>query len=704
MATTKDVPSPAITKVLPVLPLRDVVAFPGLLLPLVIRDEASIRLIDDAVADDKQIAIFHVKNPETQEATKEDISTIGTAAVVLKLLRFPDGSLRFLCQSLSRIKRVDFSSYEPYYKAECEYMDEIHGDSSTEEALSRMIKELFSDLTSLMGNNSDELNVAVSGIFESARLSDMIVSNLNIPSEKKQAFLEEVNVEKRLRRLTTLLKTEIEVLRLTQSLKKETTGEIEKTQKEYYLRQQMKTIQKQLGMDEGQEELNEQRERIYKANLPDYVLTQAEKQLDRLSKMNPSSSEYSVTLTYIEWLIEVPWNKETDDRIDVEEASVILDRDHYDLKDAKERILEFLSVLKLNPLVKSPILLLIGPPAVGKTSHGRSIASAMGRIFFSMSLGGLKDEAEIRGHRRTYVGALPGRIVQGLKTSGSKNPVFMLDEIDKIGQDFRGDPASALLEVLDPEQNGTFSDNYLEVPFDLSKVLFIATANYLDPIPSVLLDRMEMIRIPGYTRYDKLHIAKKYIIPKQLTNNGLIKDGTPLLSCNDPSISTIIDSYTRESGLRNLERNISSVCRKVARKIVTGQIKSEKLLKNSVEDYLGPAIYLTEEIDKKLIPGVAVGLAWTQYGGHVLLIEATRMRGKGSLRLTGSLGKVMQESAETAMSYLRSAENKTGIKMNVYDYDIHIHVPEGATPKDGPSAGISIALQHWRVFSQEDRL
>ncbi len=772
-------------KNLPFLPMKDVVAFPGLLLPLVIKDDNSIKLIDDALAGDKHIALFSLNDKDIVQAGKEDFYAIGTEAIILKLLRFPDGSLRFLCQSLDRVKIVEFEQEEPYFSGQVKKLKEEHGNSATEEALVRMVKEQFAELMTLTGKTTEELAVAISSVYDASRLSDMIVSNLSVPNEIKQEFLSELNVETRLRKLTEVLRREINVVGLTQSIKKETSTEIEKSQKEYYLRQQLKTIQKELGLDDNNQEIEDLDKKIKEAGMPEEAEAQAYKQLDRLSKMNPASSEYSVTATYLDWLIELPWSIRTEDTIDLKLAQQILDEDHYGLEDAKDRILEYLSVLKLNPDVRSPILLLIGPPGVGKTSLGRSIARSMNRNFYRMSLGGVKDEAEIRGHRRTYVGALPGRVIQGIKSCGTVNPVFMLDEIDKIGQDFRGDPASALLEVLDPEQNFSFSDHYLEVPFDLSNVMFIATANYLDPIPRVLLDRMEMIRIPGYTRYDKLNIAKRYLIPKQLENNGLVagerfreivealesklelelfspdaqkildkasikstpdlaqankkelleipgittqiveeieeylysfnlqlgtdveryledsllKSGKPLLSFTDASVYEIIDGYTREAGLRNLERTISSVCRKVARRIVIQEIETERLTKRNVGEYLGPVKFMPDEVRKIDTPGVSIGLAWTQVGGRVLLIEAIKMPGHGNLKLTGSLGKVMQESANTAFSYIRSQADHLKIKDDFDSVDIHIHVPEGATPKDGPSAGITMATALASLFT-----
>ncbi|MFP4459531.1 MAG: S16 family serine protease [Candidatus Zixiibacteriota bacterium] len=770
---------------LPILPLKDVIAFPGLLLPLVLKNEDSIRLVDDALASDKHIGLFSLKNSNVNEAGKDDIFLIGTDAVILKLLRFPDGSLRFLCQSLQRIKIKEFIGADPYFTAQVETLEDKHGDPAKEEALMRMCKEQFTELNQLSGAKAEDLNVAISSIFEGARLSDMIVSNMKLPNQKKQEFLSELSVENRLRNLSDILRQEVEVVKLTKSIKEETSSEIEKSQKEYYLRQQLKTIQKELGMEDENKEVEDLLERIEDADMPEEAEQAAMKQLDRLSKMNPASSEYSVTRTYLDWLIELPWTLKSHDEIELKEAERILEEDHYDLKEAKERILEFLAVLELNPLVRSPIILFIGPPGVGKTSLGKSIARSMGRKFYRMSLGGMKDEAEIRGHRRTYVGALPGRIIQGIKSCGTSNPVFMLDEVDKIGQDFRGDPASALLEVLDPEQNFAFQDHYLEVTYDLSNVMFIATANYLDPIPRVLLDRMEMIRIPGYTRYDKLNIAKKYLIPKQLANNGLaysdkfkekrdlldkkisefdftkkaqelfkeanIKKLSDLvdkseayllkiesndsdvideirtklnefdlrlgmesqrffmpdeadlelerLSFTDGAINEIIDGYTREAGLRNLERTISSVCRKVARKIVNQEMEDERITKNKVSQYLGPRRYISEDITDIDVPGVSVGLAWTQVGGHVLLIEAKMMPGRGNLKLTGSLGKVMQESAQTALSFIKSISGELEIDIDFSEKDIHIHVPAGATPKDGPSAGITIASALASLFT-----
>ena len=677
---------------LPIMPLPEgLVSFPGLIHPLVVIDKKLVQMINDVLARDKQLGIFaKAKESDIQlnldEAPK--IYSVGCRGVILKMLRLPDGSMKFLIQPQVRIRIVEILRQDPYPVAKVEELEEIrHGDEE-ETALMRTVLATFEKVVSNAPYLPDELRLAAMNTTDPGRLADFIAANLNIEPSQKQKILEELDVKKRLEKVNQLLQKELAVLEITQEIQRKTAKELEKAQREYYLREQLKQIQRELGEEDFGKEIEELREKIEEAGMPEEAKETALKELDRLSKMNPSSAEYTVSRTYLDWLVEMPWNKSTEDRIDIEEARKILDEDHYDLDEVKERVLEFLAVRKLKPDVKSPILLFVGPPGTGKTSLGKSIARAMGRKFVRVSLGGMKDEAEIRGHRRTYVGALPGRIIQGIKRAGSNNPVFMLDEIDKIGQDFRGDPASALLEVLDPEQNCEFVDHYLDVKFDLSKVIFIATANYIDPIPRVLLDRMEVLHLPGYTDLEKLEIAKRHLIPRQLDNHGLAAEQ---LQFTDEAIKFIITSYTREAGLRNLDRAIAAICRKTAKGIAEGKFEELVVTKDVVRDFLGPEKFVPERVLKKPKVGVVTGLAWTPYGGEVLMVEALTMPGKGNLILTGSLGDVMKESAQIALSYVRSRSEDLGIDPKAFEKnDIHIHVPAGAIPKDGPSAGVTM--------------
>ncbi len=672
---------------LSIIPLVDNVAFPGLIIPLVLNEKPHIQLVDDVVGDHKVFALVSTKPGTDKNDSFESIYNVGVKAVVLKMLRFPDGSLRILAKTENRIKIEDKISEKPYLKAIFEPITERVIETPEVVALTRTIVEQFKEVITLAPYLPDDLPVDSMDLTDPGGVADSIAAALNFGIQKKQTLLETAEIAQRLRLLQQYLATELSVLRISKNIQSQADESIRKGQREFVLREQMKAIKRELGEEDGAE-IEDLRRRVAEKNLPEEARQAAEHELERLERMNPASAEYTVSMSYIDWILQLPWLEGTEDQIDIREAQKILDEDHYDLEKIKERILEFLAVRKLKPDAKSPILLFIGPPGVGKTSLGISIARAMNREFFRMSLGGMRDEAEIRGHRRTYVGALPGRILQGIKRCGSNNPVFMLDEVDKIGQDFRGDPSSALLEVLDPEQNFSFVDHYLEVPFDLSRVMFIATANYMDPIPRVLLDRMEMIKLPGYTPAEKLGIAVNYLVPKQLEAHGL---GRGQLRFEDAALDTIIDSYTREAGVRNLERTIATVCRKVAKEIASGERKSAVITSNRAKEYLGPEHYIEDRLPDKMLPGMSIGLAWTPVGGSILIIEATAMPGSKSLILTGSLGDVMKESAQAALSWLRSKAGAMGLDTNFDKTDIHLHVPAGAIPKDGPSAGISIA-------------
>jgi len=676
---------------LSILPIKGTVVFPYLIIPLIITEQRYARLIDETLMGGKVIGLFAQRSAEKEHPTAEDVYHVGTAGSILKMLRFPDGSVRFLVQGLSRIKIKTFVKTDPYLVAQVEVIADKVERTVEMEALIRNILDLLKKVVDLAPYLSEELQITAINTDDPGRLADLIASNLNINVAQKQELLEIFDVNERLRKVLFHINREVEVLELSRRIQSQAATEMGKIQKEYILREQLKAIQKELGeADERTAEMDEFKKKIKEAKMPPLALDAAKKELDRLSKMHPAAAEYTVSRTYLDWLTILPWSKSTQDVLDIEKAKKVLDEDHYDLEKVKERILEYLAVRKLKTDMKGPILCFVGPPGVGKTSLGMSIARAMGRKFNRISLGGMHDEAEIRGHRRTYIGALPGRVIQGLRRAGSNNPVFMLDEVDKIGQDFRGDPASALLEVLDPEQNHTFSDHYLDVPFDLSKVMFITTANILDPIPRVLRDRMEVIELPGYTDLEKLQIAKKYLIPKELENHGLEPKH---LSFQDESTKKIINDYTREAGLRNLDREIATICRKVAKMVVaSGEEKKVEITPQNLDQYLGPIKYFLEVLERSPQVGVVPGVAWTETGGDLLFVEATKMKGKKSLTLTGHLGEVMKESAQAALSYIRSSAKKLGISPDFFEkYDIHVHVPAGAIPKDGPSAGVTMA-------------
>lgn len=678
------------SKVLPILPLKGAIVYPYLVVPLMIRDADQTRLVDDALMRGSRIGLFLQKDSEKENPKGEDLYRFGAIGNILKMLRFPDGTVRFLIQGLARARIKRFTSESPYLMAEIEEMPESATQTVKIEALQRNVLEQVKKLVDLAPYVTEEFHVTSHNQDTPSKLADYIASTLNITITTKQALLEELNTYKRLERVYVALNKEIEVLELSQKIQARAASELGKSQRDYILREQLKAIRKELGDGDENSDVEEFGEKIEAAKMPEDGEAVARKELDRLSRMSPSTAEYTVTRTYLDWLVSLPWSKSTEDKLDLKQAKKVLDEDHYNLEKVKDRILEYLAVRQLNPNVKGPIICFVGPPGVGKTSLGKSIARAMGRQFARVSLGGMRDEAEIRGHRRTYIGAMPGRIIQSIKRCGSNNPLIMLDEIDKLGSDFRGDPASALLEVLDPEQNNSFSDHYLELPFDLSRVMFITTANWRDPIPPVLLDRMEIINLPGYTDLEKLAIAKRHLIPKQLTNHGLTTEN---LSFKDSGIKMLIDGYTREAGLRNLEREIAGVSRKVARKVASGSKKKVVAQASEITKLLGPQRFVREWVSDQTRVGVVPGLAYTAAGGDLLFVEATSMSGKNDLLLTGLLGDVMKESAQAALSLLRSHSGELKIANDAFkDQEIHIHVPSGGTPKDGPSAGITIAV------------
>ncbi|UCC60372.1 MAG: endopeptidase La [Dehalococcoidia bacterium] len=664
--------------------------FPAMMVPVVITNEKSSKLVDDAVAGDKIVGVF-AQRQDTEEQPPTNLYDIGTAANVVKMLKMPDGTVHVLLQGIARIKLNLILQVDPYIKAKIEKVDEILEQTPELDALIRNILALFQKLVSLAPHLPDELTFAALNMTEPGMIADFIAVHSHLKPEESQEILETLNVKERLEKLTGFVNRELEILELGSKIQSQVKSEMDKSQREFVLREQLKAIQKELGeVDERTLEVNEIRAKIEEAKLPPEAIKEAERELDRLEKMPPQAAEYTTARTYLEWLTSLPWAISTEDNLDVNRAQQILDEDHYDLEKVKERVLDYLAVRGLKGEdMKSPILCFVGPPGTGKTSIGKSIARSLGRNFIRISLGGVRDEAEIRGHRRTYVGALPGRIIQSIRRAGSNNPVFMLDEIDKIGADFRGDPSAALLEALDPEQNFAFSDHYLEVPFDLSKVMFITTANLIDPIPPALQDRMEVLELPGYTEVEKLHIARKFLIPKQLEEHGLSND---MLKITDNAILATVRNYTREAGLRNLEREIGTICRKSARQIAQGDKKKATVSPKNLEDFLGQRKFRHEVAERADEVGVATGLAWTPAGGDVLFIESILMPGNGSLTLTGQLGDVMQESAKAALSYARSKAVSLGIDKDFYSKnDLHIHVPAGAIPKDGPSAGVTMA-------------
>jgi ATP-dependent Lon protease len=676
---------------LPVLPLRDTVVFPDTMIPLTIGQERSIKLIDDVLASNRLLVLVASKNAALEAPAPADLFTVGTVGLAHKMVKLPDGTMRILVQGLQRVSVERFVAEEPYLAAEIKPLEDVATAGKGMDALRASLLNVFSKIVALVPYLPEELEMAAANIEEPGPLAFLIASTMRMKTEDKQALLEENDIEKRLRKLISVLTQELEVLELGSKIQSDVRSEIDKNQREYFLRQQLKAIQQELGeTDEQQAEAGELRQKIDELKLPEEVDKAARRELDRLANLAPASAEYPVVKTYLDWIITLPWNVSSEDDLDIAHARQILDRDHYDLDKVKDRILEYLAVRKLKADLHGPILCFVGPPGVGKTSLGRSIAEAMGRKFERISVGGVRDEAEIRGHRRTYVGAMPGIILRAIRDATTNNPLFMIDEIDKTGADWRGDPASALLEVLDPEQNFTFRDHYLDLPFDLSRVMFITTANQLEPIPPPLRDRMEIIELAGYTIEEKLHIAKNYLVPKQIEANGLKPSQVTFA---DAAIREIIASYTVEAGVRNLEREIGTVCRKLARQVAeNGKRRRFAVGKKAVREHLGrPRVY-SEAKRRTSDAGVATGLAWTPVGGDILFIEATAMPGTGHVTVTGQLGDVMKESAQAAMSYVRAHAQKLGVADDYFQkHDIHIHVPAGAIPKDGPSAGVTMA-------------
>ncbi len=679
-----------IPELLPILPLFDAALFPKMVLPLVVMQGESVRLVDEAMAKNRIIGLVVSKKPEEgNKPDREDLAQVGTGALILKMAKTHDNRIQLLVQGLRRFRIKSWENSRPYLRARIELLkeDEVK-DDETEALMSNLIGQ-FVRILELSPGLPPEIGQMAKSIPEAGTLADMVASTINSNPQEKQTILEIQNVKERLKEVTRLVNHQLSILELGNKIQSQVKGDMDQSQKEYYLRQQLKAIKEELGeTDESQVEIEEYRTKIAEKNLPQEARKGAERELDRLSRMHPSSAEYTVASTYLDWITALPWHERTEDNVDIKKARKILDDDHYGLEKPKRRIIEYLAVRKLKPESKGPILCFAGPPGTGKTSLGQSIARALGRKFHRISLGGVRDEAEIRGHRRTYVGALPGRIIQGLRRAESHNPVFMLDEIDKVGSDFRGDPSSALLEVLDPEQNFSFTDHYLDVPFDLSKVMFITTANILDTIPPALRDRMEVLMLHGYTLDEKLKIANRFLIPRQRDEHGI---KAKQIKFNQGAVKQIITGYTREAGLRNLEREIANVCRGVASKIAVGRVRSVTIKIEDIHGYLGPVRFTSETKARVTTPGVATGLAWTPTGGELLFIEATAMKGNKGLTLTGQLGDVMKESATAALSFIRSNAKKLNVDEDFFEtHDLHIHVPAGAIPKDGPSAGVTM--------------
>ncbi len=674
-------------EILPILPARDSVIFPKMVVPLMVRDEQYVKLVDEVLQKDKVLLVAMIVDAETDQRPPE-VHRVGTAGMIVKLTKAEEGTV-LVVQGISRVEIIEIVSEQPYQRARVKELHDVEHSGKEIEAMMVNALNLFKQIVDLSPHLPPELVQLSRNVDQPGPLADMIVSTLNLDRNKKQEILETLDVKERLSKLLLFLNEELELQKMGKEIQDRVRKGIDKSQREYFLREQLKAIQKELGMDkEESPEISELRERLKEKQLPDQVREVAKKEIDRLAKMSPMSPEYTVSRTYLDWILDLPWLEGTEDAIDIEKAKKVLDKYHYNLEKVKNRILEYLAVRKLNPNHKGPILCFVGPPGTGKTSLGKAIAEAMGRKFVRISLGGVRDEAEIRGHRRTYVGALPGRIIQGIKKAGSNNPVFMLDEVDKLGMDFRGDPSSALLEVLDPEQNYSFSDHYLELEFDLSRVMFIATANQLDPIPPPLRDRMEILELAGYTEDEKLEIATRFLIPRQIEEHGLKRSQVKFRRC---ALRKIIREYTREAGLRNLEREIGAICRAIAKEVAEGKKGQFLITEDKVKKYLGKPKFTPDVAERTSVPGVAIGMAWTPTGGDILFIEATKMPGNKSLVLTGQLGDVMKESAQAALSYLRSRAEELGIDKDFYkDQDIHIHVPAGAIPKDGPSAGVTM--------------
>lgn len=684
----------SLPQTLPILGLSDIVIFPGMVAPLLVETPQSIKLIDDVVAGDRLLGVALQRKPEAENPTPEEMYDVGCSARLLKMLKFPDNTVRVLVEGLWRVHIKEYVNHDPYLSANFELMKDVTEDSVELTAMMRNAQGQFQEIIKLSPALSEQVKIAALNTEDPGHFTDLIAVNLNLNLDERQKLLETTSVKERLTFLLPMLNREHEVLTLSSKIQTEVATSISKTQRDFFLREQMRAIQRELGETESNAgEIKSLREKIEATPMPAEAKKVANQELERLQQMPPAAAEYAVTRHYLDWLIAMPWEKETEDKIDLKDAERILNDQHFGLDKVKDRLLEFLAVIKRRKQIKGPILCLVGPPGVGKTSLGRSVADALGRKFARIALGGMRDEAEIRGHRRTYVGALPGRIIQTLKRVESRNPVILLDELDKVGADFRGDPAAALLEVLDPAQNNTFTDYYLDLPFDLSRVLFITTANWLEPIHPALRDRLEVIELPSYTESEKLQIAKRYLVPRQLQEHGLDKNEVKI---PDATIRQVIHDYTREAGVRQLEREIAALTRKATRKIVSSNGHTDKpltLKPDALKDYLGNARFVSETAENIKEIGIATGMAWTPVGGEVMFIEATRMPGKGGLLLTGSLGDVMKESAQTALSYLRSQCKSLGIDLADYSkYDIHIHVPAGATPKDGPSAGVTLLV------------
>lgn len=681
----------SLPELLPILGLSDIVFFPGMVGPLLVESAGSIKLIDDAVNGDRLIGLVLQRNPAADNPKPEEMFEYGCAARVLKMLKFPDNTVRVLIEGLWRIRILRYEVQEPYLRAHFEVWRDAKEESVELTALARNAHQLFQEIVKQSPGLSEQVKVTALNVERPGLLADLIAANLNLSLPERQQLLENNSVTARLKQLLPLLNREMELLNLSSKIQSEVTASISKSQRDFFLREQLQAIHRELGdADHSNPEIKTLRERIDKAELPPEARKVADQELERMAQMPPAMAEYGLTRHYLDWIISLPWLRETEDKIDLAEAQRILDEQHFGLTKVKDRLLEFLAVIKLKQKLKGPILCLVGPPGVGKTSLGKSVADALGRKFARISLGGLRDEAEIRGHRRTYVGALPGRIIQTLRRVESRNPVILLDELDKVGADFHGDPASALLEVLDPAQNNTFTDHYLDLPFDLSRVLFITTANWLEPVHVALRDRLEVIEIPSYTESEKLQIAKRHLLPRQLEEHGLNKK---LVKFPDATLRRVIRDYTREAGVRQLDRDLAAVLRKAARKIAANGKHALTIEVKTLPQLLGEPRFVSDGAEKITTQGIAIGLAWTPVGGEILFIEATRMPGRGNLILTGSLGEVMKESAQTAVSYLRSQAGKLGLDFADYSkHDLHIHVPAGATPKDGPSAGITLVV------------
>ncbi|HEX5610990.1 MAG TPA: endopeptidase La [Solirubrobacterales bacterium] len=687
-------PDQPLPEALPVLPLRDTVTFPETLTPLAVGQPRSVQLVNDVLGTNRMLVMVASRDPELEEPGPDDLYEVGVVGAVARMIKIPDDSLRILVQGMQRVRLGPYVADQPYLVARIEEMTDVVKPSAELEALTRNVQQTFSEIVEQIPYLPEELQLAVTNIEDPAALGHLIASSLRIPIADKQQLLEETDLAKRMRQLSQILARELDVVQLGTQIQTQVQSEIDKGQREFFLRQQLKAIQEELGEgDEQQAEVSELRERVEAAGLPEEARTAAERELSRLEKLPPAAAEHGVIRTYLEWLVELPWSSETEDNLDIGHARKVLDADHYDLEKVKDRILEYLAVRKLNPGSPGPILCFVGPPGVGKTSLGRSIARALGREFERISVGGVRDEAEIRGHRRTYIGAMPGTIVRALRDAGTRNPVFMIDEIDKMGADFRGDPASAMLEVLDPAQNDSFRDHYLDLPFDLSDVFFIATANVLDTIPGPLRDRMETIELAGYTLEEKRHIARRYLVGRQIEANGLKPSQ---IAFSDAALTAIVEEYTREAGVRDLERQIGSICRKLAREVAERKVKRKVTISaKRARELLGRRRVFAEQRRRTKDPGVATGLAWTPAGGDVLFIEATAMPGSGRLTITGQLGEVMRESAQAALSYVRGHWGEIAPKRGeewFAEHDIHVHVPAGAVPKDGPSAGVAMTV------------